>query len=430
SAGVRSTRMDRPNDHPATASGRRDGKVVFLHIGLHKTGSSYLQSVLRANAHQLAEQGVHLPASRKGSGPNVPAWDLMGRRPRDSRDDRITGRWHALVSEVLEDPRPRSMVSMEYLSLATVRQARQAVHSFGGAEVHVIVTARDLGRVLVSAWQEAVKNDETWTWAQFASATRDPHRRGQNPGRGFWLRQDLPAVLENWRAVLPVDHVHVVTVPPPGTPPELLLRRLGALVGFDADRLGEPARWTNEGIGVAGTEMVRRLNEHLDHDLNQRQYVHVVQQVLVRELVRRTQPARLVLPGEDLAWVREESRRMIGAVAAAGHPVVGDLGELMPEETSGRHPDSASEAELLEASLAALAGIATRYGALWWKRGRPEQSATTAPTAVRAASSARGVLFRGKRAVAELADRHPLAGRAVGAYLGARSAARRRTMRR
>jgi len=36
-------------------------KTVYLHIGLHKTGTTFLQNVLRANTEALAEQGIIYP---------------------------------------------------------------------------------------------------------------------------------------------------------------------------------------------------------------------------------------------------------------------------------------------------------------------------------------------------------------------------------
>jgi hypothetical protein len=412
---------------PGTGPASTARKVVFLHIGLHKTGSSYLQSVLHANRHHLARQSVFVPVRPD---PNLPAWDLMGRRPRDSRDDRIAGQWARLVTEILQDAQPTALVSMEYLSLAAVRQARRAVQSLEPAEVHVIVTARDLGRVLGSAWQEEVKNDQTWTWAQFSNAVRDPSRRAQSPARGFWLRQDLPAVLETWRAALPVDRVHVVTVPPAGAPPELLLQRFAGLVGFDPGALVEPAPWTNESIGLTGTELLRRLNEQLGHALNQRQYDRVIRQTLVREFAQRSRPVRMGLPEEDLAWVRAEAQRIVDDLVASGHPVVGDLKELMPEEVNReRRPDSASESELLDAALVALAGLTTRHADAWWTRRRPDPQ-VSATRSDRAVSAVRGALFRVKRGATQVADDNRAVGRALGAYLAVRAAARRRAARR
>jgi hypothetical protein len=406
-------------------------RKVFLHIGLHKTGTTYLQNMFRDNRDRLLEQGVHFPGGKGQAGQGFAVWDLLGRRPPTGQgDERIAGQWKSLVASVAEADAPTSLISEESLSLATVRQATRAVNAFVGAEVHVIVTVRDLARVLVSAWQEDIKNDKTWSWAEYAAAVRDVKAQAVNPARDFWLRQDLPAILETWQAVLPVERMHVVTVPPPKSSSDLLLERLASVVGFEIDTLDDNIAWSNETIGVAGTEVLRRLNQRLAHGLTERQYVRVVKRGVVRTLAERTDPARFTLPAEDFEWVQERSAAMIAFVRTGGYPVVGDLEELQPRLAEGRRPDDPSDGELLDAALTALAGLSERYATEWWARRRPAEGVPAAPATVKAASNARAVIFRSQRAGVELADRNRVAGKALGWYLRARASARRRAVRR
>jgi hypothetical protein len=232
---------------------------VFLHIGLHKTGTTYLQGVFRANRERLAELGVLYPGGKGQPKHTFAVYDLFGRRPRGSGDDRITGQWAAMVEVITGSDLPVALLSEEATSLASAAQARKAVKSFEPAEVHVVVTVRDLGRVALSAWQEDVKTDETWTWREYADALADPDARAKAPARGFWLRQDLPAILDAWTRAVPAERVHIVTVPPAGSPPGELLRRLGGVIGFDPDALAEPDRWDNVSVGPTGTELLRRV---------------------------------------------------------------------------------------------------------------------------------------------------------------------------
>jgi hypothetical protein len=404
---------------PSPAPVRR----VFLHIGLHKTGTSYLQNTFRANVSGLRDQGVFFPAERRHPVQSLAVADLMGRRPRGTTDARIAGAWQAAVDAVNSTDAPTILLSDEHLSLATTRQVRRAVQAFAGAQVHVVVTARDLARVLVSAWQEEVKNRGSWSWAEFSAAVKDPTAASRNPARAFWIRQDLPAVLATWQAALPVERIHVVTVPPAGTPSAMLLQRFGSVVGFDPLQLSEPARWSNETIGLAGTEVIRRLNERLA-DLNQRQYDRVMKLTIVRILGRETDPIRFTLPEEDFGWVRERGLAMIEAVRERGYPVAGDLDELVPLPAAGRRPDDAREAELLEAALAALAGLSQRYATAWWASKDPDDQLSADSPKVQLASGARAAVFRGQRAAARYADRSPVAGKAMAGYLRLRAAAR------
>lgn len=401
---------------PSRPTSQRSARRVFLHVGLHKTGTTYVQQLMRANREQLRAQGVLYPGGDGFPSQVLAVFDLLGRRPRGAgRDNRITGAWQAMVDGVYAAGDPTVLVSDEHLSLATPRQARTAVQSFPDHEVHVVITVRDLARVLTSAWQEEVKNRGHWTWEEFSAAVQDPTRAGTSPARGFWLRQDAPAILATWAALVPVQRVHVVTVPPAGSSPEVLVERLGGLVGLDPATLSEPAAWANETVGLLGTEVIRRINPRLSH-LNQRQFDRAVKATLVRELAEHAEPVRCALPPGDLAWAQAKGAQMSTTLRAAGYPVVGDLAELEGHATPGRLPHEVADAELLEVAVAALAGMADQYATAWWSNKRPDDAVESGGL-TRGASKARALGFRAKRATGRFADRHPVAGRALGAYL-------------
>jgi hypothetical protein len=400
-------------------------RTVFLHIGLHKTGTTYLQSLLRANQRGLADQDIFWPGA-DGQPPQVfAAWDLLGRRPRGARDARITGAWQSTVDLVNATPHPTTLISDEHLSLATARQARKAVEAFDSAQVHVIATARDLARILVSAWQEEVKNQGAWSWSEFVTAVKDPEAVGRSPARGFWLRQDLPAILNIWAAAVPAERIHVVTVPPPGAAPEVLLARFAAVVGFDPARLTAEPPWANETVGLAGTEVIRRLNELLAGKLNQRQYERAMKLTVARILAERSDPVRFTLPAEEFEWASSRAREMVEAISARGYPVVGDIADLVPAPSRGRRPDDTSDREVLDAALVALAGLMERYAKVWWARKSPDEEVEIDSWSAKAASTARVAGFRARRSAARLADRTPVAGKALGLYLRSRAGLRR-----
>jgi hypothetical protein len=391
---------------------------VYLHIGLHKTGTSYLQGLWAANRAGLADQGVHYCGADGEPAQRLAAMDALGHRARGTDDTRVSGQWQALVDATARSALPVALVSAEGLSVARPRQVRQIVASFPDREVHVVVTCRDLGRVLVSSWQEAVKNDGTWTWPQYAAAVADPDGRGRSPGRGFWLAQDLPAILATWRRWVPADRIHVVTVPPPAAAPGELHRRVGAVVGYDPAALTAPAEWDNASLGAAGTELVRRLNVALGHRLNQRQHDHVVKSVIVRQLVGSGRGDRYGLPDRDRGWVEAAARDQIAGVRAAGVQVTGELADLLPRvDPTARDPQQAGTAELLEAAVVALTGVSERYATRWWREVRGRGGAAEVALRVRTSSALRAVSFRARRAAATVADRNRFAGRFAARYL-------------
>ncbi|MBA2444669.1 MAG: hypothetical protein H0V49_04985 [Nocardioidaceae bacterium] len=402
-------------------------ETVYLHIGLHKTGTTYLQNVLRANRDHVRAQQIDFPG---GPGEPVQAfavWDLQGRRPRGAGDERIAGSWDVLVDAVNTSGLRSALISEERLSLCTLRQAQRAVSSFPDSQVQVIVTVRDLGRVAVSAWQEEVKNDQTYTWQAFVDSIKDPSRVAVKPARGFWFRQDVVKICETWESVVPASRLHVITVPRSGASADVLLGRFASVVGFEPDSLTEEPAWNNETVGVAATEVIRRVNERLGGRLNQRQHDKVIKLTLAPMLAQRTEAARFSLPPEEMGWITERADQMIEALQQRGYPLTGDLSELRPEPTMGtRRPDDATEPELLEASLDALAMLAERHATSWWIRKQPDLAAVAARAAQSAdlASKTRGLVFRGQRRAAELADKFPVAAKAMSAVLSRRDRAR------
>ncbi len=392
---------------------------MFLHVGLHKTGTTYVQQLMRANRGQLLAQGVLYPGGDGFPSQIFAIWDLLGRRQQGARkDSRITGAWQAMVDAIDRvgfDEAPVVLLCDEHLSLATPRQARAAVQSFPDAEVHVVLTVRDLARTVPSAWQEDVKNRGTFDWSTFITAVRDPAQVGTNPARGFWVRQDVPALAAIWAEQVGRERVHLVTVPPAGGPPTLLVERLGSLVGFDATRLPEAARWANENVGLVGTELVRRLSPLLAH-LDARQFDKLVKLTIVRRLAERLEPVRHGLTEDELAWATRRGAEMTQSVREAGYPVVGDLADLTPWPGGGRYPDDVTATELFEASLVALAGLGDDYVTSWWAKKGADDTTESSPSA-RGSSAMRALQYRGRRAAARAADRNPALGRLAGAYM-------------
>lgn len=224
---------------------------------------------------------------------------------------------------------------------------------------------------------------------------------------------------------MPAERIHVVTVPPSGSSPDELMRRFSSVVGFDPAKLTNEPRWNNESVGVAGTEVIRRVNERLGGRLNQREHDKVMKLTVVPMLARTTEPVRFALPQDDQPWVEELAVHAITTLGQAGYDVVGDLEDLRPRFREGsRRPDDATDAELLESALDALALLSEEYAKKWWRGKRASVEGIDEGGDV--ASKARGLVFRGQRRAAQLADNNRVAAKAMGLVLRRRERARAR----
>jgi hypothetical protein len=389
---------------------------VYLHIGLPKTGTTYLQHVLWNSRERLAEDGVLVPGPARQSQRQA-VWDLLGRRLRGVDQPDVAGSWQRLVEAASGWTGSAVVVSEEFLANARPHQARRAVRAFEPARVHVVVTTRDLAHVVGSAWQQALAKGQTWTWAEFIGAVRDPESGPATTGQAFWLRQDLIRVLDTWETAVPRERLHVVTVPPPGSPRNLLAERFAAATAVDPAALSTDQPTKNTSVGAAEAEVLRRLNTGLGDRLNESQYLAVLQGVRPA-LQQRTSSQRIRVPEQELGWIRERSSAMVGELRARGYQVFGDLEDLVPTSgsTGDPAPDEVTDAQLAEAAVEALTAMAEHHAQLWWRTRRKDRHAE-AGSAQSLASRARAQGFRARLAVLALADRNRWVNKALAAYL-------------
>ena len=341
---------------------QHDAPVVVLHVGLPKSGTTFLQRSLEANAVALGDRGVLHPSGRVGGD------DLAFRAALDVRGNHKTwgrrradveGAWDR-VCGLARAHTGTTVVSHELLASASRRQVVAATTLLKDLDLHVVVTARDLARQLVAEWQEGVKHGRTVTFAEYQQRVA----RGEDAlARHFHAAQDLPDVLARWGHGLPPDRVHVVVAEPEGADPARLWARFARAVGFDAD--GYPpagAEAVNPSLGVAEIDLLRRINTMLDGRLPQPAYGRLVKHRLAHGLLSPSASPRPRLPlplHDDLVPVAE---RWVKEIQRAGYVVHGDLAHLVPEgpRETVPHPDEVtarSRETEVEVAATAIAGL-------------------------------------------------------------------------
>jgi hypothetical protein len=333
---------------------------VYLHVGLPKSGTSYVQQVLTTNKPVLEERaGLLFP----GNG-----WSDQVAAVRDvrrmSRRRQTRGAWRRLVDEVAAWPGD-SVVSMEWLCAASPAHVRRIVDDLAPAEVHAVFTVRDLGRTLPSSWQEMVQNRKTWTWDEFLAGVTSPDAAEDRVNRRFWRQRDLVELLPRWTTALPPGQVHVVTVPPSTAGQDELWFRLCSVLGIEPGGYRTADLGGNVSLGLESAELMRRVNVAARAaGFNLTDY-HVVFKRLVAKRVlaaRRGQESRLAVPEEWRDWLEEAADRQVAAVTECRATVVGDLDDLRPRFPSlGVQPQEVDLEDVLSAGVEALVGLGRQH---------------------------------------------------------------------
>ena len=325
---------------------------VFLHVGPPKTGTSYLQGILWANREALKDVGLLLPGTRRGQVHAVV--DVRGNAERTHFPPRrVEGAWTALVAEMRAWP-GRALVSRETLCAADSRQIERIVCDLAPADVHVVLTVRDLARAIPAYWQQGVRVGR--------SDSLESYVQGIVDGAGWtdrFQRSQLPErVAARWAEHVPADRVHIVTLPPPGSAPETLWRRFSAVLDLDRLPLVE-AEPVNPSLGVVETELLRRTNARLTPRLRERQRAYWTKTVLANNILGRRPSEAFSLPPQSDDWVRRRADQSVQELRAGGYDVHGDLADLVPVEAGPRRrqPGEVGDDELLAAATDTIAEL-------------------------------------------------------------------------
>jgi hypothetical protein len=329
------------------------GRPLFLHIGLQKTGTSYLQSIFWQNKDELARQGLDMvPGSKRAT------FHLMLRardRYRPAVDPpAVEGALEALPQLLAEAPGDRALISEESFAPAPPAQIERLLAHCGDREVHLVITLRDLGRQIPSAWQQDIQSGAYLSYPDYFRRMRET---AHDPLNRFWNSKDVGAILERWGAHVPADRIHVVTVPPPGSDPELLLHRFCEVVGVDHAPLDKKVARSNRGIGRVQVEVLRRVNFHLAPENRRRDvFGEVGKRYFAVQVLGSQRGEKILVPAEEADWVRELSARYSAAIRTGGYHVVGDLADLDPApEAFSAGSDEVSVEDVMSAASEALA---------------------------------------------------------------------------
>jgi len=339
-------------------------RVVHLHVGAPKTGTTQLQDVLFRNRDHLREHGVLVPGRDRQSHFHA-AIDLLdlswGGLLEGAR-----GSWDELVAEIHAWPGD-VVVSNENLSLADDAVVAHVRAALPDHALRVVFSARDLVRQIPAAWQEKVKHFYTGDFGTFVQNLREDVDDEET--RRFWQRQTWPDVLERWSRQIGDAPTTLVTVPQSGQDPAVLLSRFLAAFDLKEEWVPDRSARSNPGLGPVESAVLRAVQTELDARDAKTAVRHTAVRgaLLGRWWPSRPSTGRIALPVEARDWAAGLSAHWVERVKATDVTVVGELSDLVspvspvspespgsPESpvAAGVDPDSVSPAEQL--SLAVL----------------------------------------------------------------------------
>ena len=138
----------------------KKNKIIYIHIGPHKTGTTTIQHALLKNEVTLFENGILSPKTGRSfpisaANHNL-AWELIGKS--DKRFDPKIGTWEDLVHEMkLKDEYKKVILSSESFSSLAKNQIDKIRKILEGYQVFIIIYLRRQDEVLQSTWVQHIR---------------------------------------------------------------------------------------------------------------------------------------------------------------------------------------------------------------------------------------------------------------------------------
>jgi hypothetical protein len=298
---------------------------VFVHIGLPKTATSYLQTIIWSNRDALRARGVVVPGAERRDHLWASRIVRGQTRPKGTPKRQRTA-WARLRKE-LAGSGGTGLISHEFFAAATAQQAVSTVEALAPAAVQLVVTAREPLGLFTASWQESLKNGATALMPDYARTVSPEPTHIWN-----WRTLDLRLVLERWESAVPPERIHVLVLDP-DAPRDDVWHRFAGIVGFDADGLDLSGSFPNTSMGVVEAETLRRVNQRLTGFDNAFDKGVYIRSFLADE--------RLVTRGGERFWpepdqIEECRRRGEAAIAhlrSRPFDIVGDPAHLRVPET-------------------------------------------------------------------------------------------------
>ncbi|PWJ12932.1 hypothetical protein [Jannaschia seohaensis] len=220
-------------------------KKLLLHIGPHKTASTYVQSNLVANAARLREKGVCYPRTMLVKPGHHEVVTRLSEPGTDAFDP--------LLKEVA--PYETVVLSTENFTRLEPEQIETLLGLFDGYDIHVLFYYRDFHMLWPSHWQETIKQGGHETWPEYLI-------KAMGFTEAVFARHLRPhIVLDRWVSALGRDRVHIFPYAAIGPGPLEALAPVCELISVDTGALDPFAADRNASYPPARVEAIRVLNE-------------------------------------------------------------------------------------------------------------------------------------------------------------------------
>lgn len=305
----------------------------MLHVGVHKTGTTAIQAALADAREDLAAQNVRYPGKLQAQ--HRAALALLGRPwGWNNRGGGVMDREHFdRLAKRTAAASGRVVISSEFFCEASAEQAQEAVTALGGSgarPVHVVVTLRNLGKLLPSSWQQYLKYGLTTSYdAWLTDVLAAPGSSKMTPT--FWKRHDHGDVITRWAQAVGRENLTVMVLE--DVPREYMFETFAQFLDVPSEILTSRMELTsNRSMTAAEAEVLVRLNKNVKKTMQWTDYVTLVRRGVALGMVEGREPdpgePKLHTPDWALDAAQQVGIASVNTIRESGVQVLGNLDAL------------------------------------------------------------------------------------------------------
>ncbi|MFM1905931.1 MAG: hypothetical protein RIT32_727 [Actinomycetota bacterium] len=337
---------------------------LVLHIGTMKSGTTYLQHGLISQLENLTAANWLYPmkfAPPRGAINHERAiYGLVGDEiPWVDRKLQIKmqPQWQKLLDEI-NDSSANVLLSAEALAAMLEPGIEKLLAALPKQKLKVVLTARDLARVMPSSWQQSVRNGRPYGYDEYFERIKNAAQLpvAEMVGSNFWRSYRLNEVVARWQKFVPLADISIITVPAKNSSDSLWARYIKAIgLPLDTNQPKFNDKQAHTSITWAEAEVLVELNQQWLTKGRSTQQRNQLRRRIVQEGFQqrsdRGAPIGLTAPWLDLA--REWSDDDISKLLSLGVKIHGDIADLRVADTlAAALPCSSEEIEQARAVAA------------------------------------------------------------------------------
>lgn len=336
-------------------------KGVLLHVGVHKTGTTAIQAALADARDELATHNVRYPGKLQAQ--HRAALALLGRPwGWNNRGGGVMDREHfdRLAKRTVKAP-GRVVISSEFFCEASAEQAQEAVVALGDSgtrPVRVVVTLRNLGKLLPSSWQQYLKYGMTTSYdAWLTDVLATPGSSKMTPT--FWKRHDHGDVVSRWEQAVGRENLTVMVLE--DVPRDYMFETFAQFLDVPSEILTSRMELTsNRSMTAAEAEVLVRLNKRVKKTMQWTDYVMLVRRGVALGMVEGREPEvtepKLHTPDWALDAAQQVGIASVNTIRELGVEVLGNLDALTTRIEST--PDPGQNDQLpIDAAVTAIESV-------------------------------------------------------------------------